>query len=297
LRPSKLAWLEAFDQTPDLVRANLIRDKLIANQIEAQFEELQTNFEDLSGLLNQGSHAGAVQTSGLALPVRLNRPVLVTDQNLAEWGRVSAETLANRVVDCLIPDESSRLWPHNLLSEAFFRLVSQIPNAIDLDGGVLLNGAGPVSMAAIIAFARLGYRKFSITDLDEQRAMELIRLAERVVFRSRFDFVPRTQILHLGSAYSVVLNTIRVENDPSRLSELIYFNFLKSQAIWIEYPLSRGPSVLIHEAQNANAHVLSSVNLVSYWDQTWIERLSGVRVDAHDYGLELTKRLAEHSPG
>ena len=199
--------------------------------------------------------------------------------------------LSLKAADALVPDEEGRWWPRNFMQEGLQRLAAIDLGNLDLTGGAFLVGATPATRSIVAALARIGFYRLNLTDLDEAKGRALIEELKRSYFNVQFQFTPRGLVTQLPGVHSIAVNTVDMGKDPTRLSELFYFNFLKSGAVWIETIISESNSPLIQEARNVGADVRTGGNLISRWDEAWAEGCFKVKLDAAFIRLELDRRF------
>jgi shikimate 5-dehydrogenase len=171
------------------------------------------------------------------------------------------------------------------------RLAASDLGSLDLNASAFIVGATPETRSAVAALVRIGFRRVNLTGTNDKRGEEMLKDFKKTYFNVQFSFTPRSMITQLPGVHSVAVNTLSMNDDPSQLSELFYFNFLKSGAVWIEVPFTTGNSPLIQEARNVGADVRESAQVSARCDQAWAESCFKVRLDCDKLRAQFVKAL------
>ena len=195
--------------------------------------------------------------------------------------------------------ENGEWWPRNFISEGIHRaVVSDIKN-LDVGAAVFILGATCEARAAVAAFSRMGFNKFTLSDPDEARGQHFVESLRSTYFQLQFQFVPRQMITQLPSVHFIAVNTMVKGRDDGAISELVYFNFLMQKGLWVDMALIPMNVELTEEAQAAGVSVEDGPQIASYTDWLWAESCfsrAGVRLDRADYAAKLVRKLTGAGP-
>lgn len=166
-------------------------------------------------------------------------------------------------------------WPRNYLIEGISRSLSMDVKGLDTSQGAFISGTTPDCRALVYVLSRLGFKKFSISDSDEDRGEAFCRELERYFFSIQFQFVPRHLITQLPAVHSVAANTLTGGMDAGITSELIYLNFLSSGGVWLDLVPQNESKELKSEALNVGAKVIDAYQVLARTDRAWVEASFG----------------------
>jgi hypothetical protein len=175
-------------------------------------------------------------------------------------------------------------WPRSYLAQGFGRaLVSDIKN-IDLSGAAFLLGATPETRAAVASLTKVGFRRFSIADPNNERGRSLIEDLRASHFGVQCQFIPRETITQLPSVHSIGVNTLAFGEDDGTLAELFYFNFLKPGGIWVDLALRPLNLDLEAEAKAVGAVIEPGHRIAVWTDIEWAGEALGLKLDPEKLG-------------
>ena len=202
------------------------------------------------------------------------------------YPRMPSTLLSLRSADAMVR-EGGEWWPRNFLIEGMNKLIVSDLKDLDLGGAIFVLGATPEARAAIAAFARFGFSRFTLSDPDIQRGQKFVDELRTLYFKVQFQFAPRHMITQLPSIHSAAINTLKLGRDDGALSELFYFNFLKPGGAWLDLPLVLRNTGLDAEALAVGAQVIGGARLASVVDGLWAKTAFGVELDLGAYEARL----------
>lgn len=185
--------------------------------------------------------------------------------------------------DALVRGIEGRLWPRNFLYEAFTQIVAEDLRGLDFVEGAFVNGANSAARTVIAALVRTGFRRFNLTDADEDLAKRFLEDLRSTFFNIQFQFTRRSAVTQLAGIHSIAVNTTSADSDSTQLNELYYFNFLKAGGTWVEIPLAKANGALVNEARSVGAKVVPAERVNSLWDFVWAKSCLGVSLDLVAY--------------
>jgi shikimate 5-dehydrogenase len=273
-------WAVISDTVQNKLRANVLSTALNEAGIKNQVHFVSATPENLNDVIQNCSNK--------------NIQYMRFEGSLADFvpscfNNLPSTILTLKSADAIVPEHDGRLWPRNFFQEGMQRLAAGDLGDLDLTGAAFVIGARPETRASIAALVRIGFRRINLTCIDDKRGEELLTDFKRTYFNVQFTFTPRSMITQLPGVHSIAVNTISMDDDPNRLSELFYFNFLKAGAIWIAVPMNSMSSPLIQEAKNVGAEVCEAALLAARVDQAWAESCFKVRLDHEKLRAEYSK--------
>ncbi len=206
--------------------------------------------------------------------------------------KVPSSILTLKVADAYVK-QGDEWWPRNFLNEGLQRAVVTDVKGFDLTGAVFILGSGCESRAAVAALARLGFSRFNVSDPNDEKGQKFIEDVKRSYFGVQFQFVPRHLITQLPSVHSVAINTLDPGADEGALSELYYFNFLKSGGLWLDLSLDPTNEELAGEAGAVGAFVEPGFRVAAWTDLEWSRTAFGVQLDVEAYATALKNAFAK----
>lgn len=266
-----LNWVEIADE-PNRLRYDCLSEALQSAGVENTVAYVATDVEGFPG-----AFSAAIQTYQ---QIRLGS--LFYEQVLGLTTQMPAQMLTLKSADSFVQNQTEagrQWWPRCFLAKGLARALVTDVKSIDLTAAAFVLGAGGETRAVVAALAQLGFKRFSLSDSDENRARALVTDLRRCHFGAQFHFVSRQSITSLPSVHSVAVNTMAIGHDDGMLAELFYFNFLKGSGIWID--LRPGPKNqdLEAEAKAVGAVVLPAHRVLMWTDVEWASESLAVKLD------------------
>ena len=172
------------------------------------------------------------------------------------------------VVDGMVKQEHG-WWPLCAVHDALGEILIQLGHEVDKRGYVFIAGVNGNARASIAAFFKCGFRKFMFTHDDEGEAQALLKELNRRFFGLEIQWVPMDRIVVLPGETTVLVNCKPGPDDDPLLTELSYLNFLRRPGFIFDLSGNRPDSLLLREGKDANARVLSSLDVAKYQDALW----------------------------
>ena len=189
----------------------------------------------------------------------------------AHFKRHEAMMSQLKSVDCVVKDDLGQWWCRSLTYKSLCEALQGVGERIELERPVLIVGAGSSARAALAACAKMGFKKFNITNKYDDQGLELIREMKENFFGLDFEFIPQHRLTLLPGSNCIAINT--TPNDPSNdlLNELYYFNFLKKNGVVVELNFSPMHTQLIRESLEIKNFVIYGYELAAISDAYWLE--------------------------
>jgi hypothetical protein len=272
-------WAE-ISLEPQTWRYELLMQELRESGFENEFHAITAPADAQSAVLLQAEKDFAL--------LRLGTDWAMSSAHVTE--KIPALMLTLKSADTMVYSEGG-WWPRNFLFEAIQQITAQDIQELDLLGSVFLVGAGPEARAVIGALVKVGFKHFNITDPDEAAAQALVEDLKVSYFSARFQTTSKNHVTQLPGVYSVGVNTLSIIKHPELLNELYYFNFLKTQGVWLEMQPIPLVSPLMSEAKAVGAQVLTGVHLLVVLDAIWTRSCFAVEIDRKRYESKLTAHI------
>lgn len=279
---TKFRWCE-ISTTPSEVRFKTLSKFLSAegfdNEVEfivAQPEEfpdvLARAQEEFDQIRLSGDHCQAVCQSSTRLP-----SMLLTLRSADAWMRSTGA-------------KGDEWWPRNHLADGIGHAIAMTVTNLDFSGGVFVVGASEVSRAAVAALVKVGFSRFGIVDPDDELCENLIEELKSSYFNIQFSAIARHLVTQLPGIYSFAVNTLVEGRDDGVLAELFYFNFLKTNGIWMDLAPLPVNFQLEAEARTVGASVVPGSVSYALADVAWAKAC--LKVQSLDH-MKLAKALEE----
>jgi shikimate 5-dehydrogenase len=197
--------------------------------------------------------------------------------------------------DCLIARRGT-WWPENFLTAALPRLFARELYAIDLKAGAMIVGTGAAARTGVIACARLGFNRITVTDQFDERGQLLIQEMKKILFNVDLQFMPESHLTSLPGIYSLLVNTTPPVSSNTVVQQLSYFNFMKAGGAVLDYALQPGDTILIREGRDVGIKVVYGHRIAAYHDLVWAQALAGREFDVDAYHAKIAPLYAETAP-
>ena len=181
--------------------------------------------------------------------------------------------------------KSEDWWPRCFLADGLLRLTVTEIKKVDLGGGVFILGTGCEARAAVSAMIRLGFSRFTISDLTGENDNMLMGELRAAYFQCQFQFVSRHLITQLPSVHSVAINTLVRAGEDDGLSELYYLNFLKPNGVWLDFTTHPNPT-LEGEARALGSTIESGIRIAAWTDCEWASEVFKIKLDPTSLALQ-----------
>jgi shikimate dehydrogenase len=283
-----IRWVEIAARS-SRERYTLLQDFMTVTGVTNEVSFIETDFDGFQNEL--------IQAKKTFDQILIGPPF--TEMAFDPTADMPAPLLSIKAADCVIKNKDQRWWPHSLLQEGFVHALAHHLKALDLNASALVVGAGGAARAVLSGLVRLGYNKFNITDRFEERGRVVIEDLRRSYFGVRFEFVPQVALTALPGMHSILVNATPLTAENELLRELQFLNFIKEHAAVVDLELIPPKTPLLTEAEQIGAKVINGVEIASYVDILWAQKIAGVSLGVTEYEKELFQRMSkiEVEPG
>jgi shikimate 5-dehydrogenase len=192
--------------------------------------------------------------------------------------------------DCLVKSEGA-WWPRSAAYEGLLETLAPVGEHFDLRSQVLIVGAGAMARTGIAVLFREGFKKFSVTALDQDRGRALLEQLRRVFIGAEFKFVPKDELILLPGVYGAVLNTTPSTTDNTLLQELAYFNFMAPRGVAIDLYFTPPVTQFLLDAKDVGAQIVPGFKVAAATDRVWAQWSAGVKINDLTYAGKLEKKF------
>lgn len=162
-------------------------------------------------------------------------------------------------------------WLRNYLYDAILQLAPNHFNDIDLKSPVLIAGSGAAAMTFLAAFSRLGFQRFSLTDLYIESAKKMVHDYQRRFFGLDIEIVASDSLTTLPGHFQVLLNTTPNVESNTILTDLYFFNYMKDHGIVIDLTMNPIETPLLKEATSVQTRTISGDLIAAKVDWLWMQ--------------------------
>ena len=256
---------------------------MIENQFQNEVHFLTTNSDDFSKNLNEvlknfdgvriGRGCGEMVLSSIhtqaALVQKIKAADAVVKANGTWWLRANAV-------------------------DGFFRILNQVGEKLDLESHVLVVGVGAAARVAVTSLFMLGFKNFSISNIDVGKATEAVKDLQKSHMGAHFKIVAKDRLISLPGLYGVLVNTTPLVAENPMLAELYYFNFFKTGGVAIDFSISPIETPLLRAAKDVGALCIYGYQISAITDMIWAEQVAG-RAFAENVYLDLLREALDDS--
>ncbi len=161
--------------------------------------------------------------------------------------------------------------PRNYVMDAVKYCMTQEEIPTDISGSVLIFGTCPVAHSCFGALNALGFSRFTFVDPNpEQNVVDTkLDLLKSQNFGAEINKASNAMVTQLPGIFSVVVNTLEMEDESSIIDEMSYFNFLASDGVILDFRMEKEIR-FIKEAQKIGALTIDAYHLFSLADYRWL---------------------------
>lgn len=157
--------------------------------------------------------------------------------------------------DSFVP-EDGHWYPRLFLFEAIRKVLVEGARDLDNRASAFIIGEGGESRAAASVCAHLGYAEIFLIDDNQDVLAESVKVLSRGHLGIQFKILPVEELTIQAISGSLMINTVNLKKHEALLSDLSYFNFLKSTGYAVDCYVGNLESPLLEEASKAGLHVL-----------------------------------------
>lgn len=169
--------------------------------------------------------------------------------------------------------ENKEWWPRLFIYDTLRKVVIERFRDLNIGLHCYVIGANHLGRAAVAAMASLGFSKISLVDEDEAQLHKEVAYLKRYLLGIQLDAVPAETLTVQTHPGSLMLNTLKIENESSILKDLSYFNFMNQGAAVIDISETCSENQLLEEALRADLKVLTGLEVQAQEDVDLITRL------------------------
>ena len=261
----KFRWCEICE-VRELSRAGAIAEFLQESGVEQEFTFFQSEISDFRKTFENAVSAGF---SHIRIGGDLRDHCLQISE---QW---PANMLSVRSADAMVLIEN-QWWSRNFLIEGLVRVLNESTHSPDLSYSVLVIGATAETRAVVAVLTRLGFRNFLIADPDRQKSESFTAQFKRFYFGVSFEAIEPSRVTQLPGACSVAVNTLTPVRAQGMLDDLMYFNFLKPNGVWLDLSLVPHNLELEQEARTVGADVKEASSVFARADWLWLKHETGI---------------------
>jgi hypothetical protein len=169
--------------------------------------------------------------------------------------------------------ESGEWWPRLYLFDSLRTLLINQFRDLDISLNSYVIGANHLGRAAVAALVGLGYSNVSLVDEDPAKLDSEVQLLRRYLFGVHIEGMPAHTLTVREKPGSLMLNTMRMQDDSLVLGDLSYFNFMKTGGVVVDISECANHNQLLEEAQRADLKTLSGLEVQAQCDVDMLTKL------------------------
>lgn len=182
--------------------------------------------------------------------------------------------------------ESKEWWPRLYLYDSLRTVVVSHFRELDIGLEGYVVGANRMGRAAVAALAGLGFSKISLVDEDEDKIKAEAAYLSRYLFGVRIEGVPSYMLTEREAPGSMTVNTKVLPDNSTVLTDLSYFNFMKTGGVVIDISECTSQNTLLQEAERADLKTMSGLVVQSHRDVDILKKLFPQQYITHEDYLE-----------
>ena len=194
------------------------------------------------------------------------------------------------VIDGMVRQEKN-WWPLCALYEVFSTILIELGQEVDARGSVMVAGAGGAARAAVAAFFKAGFRRFSVVNMREAEAKKLIRDVERRFFGLKISFVPIDRIVLLPGETTALVNCADPVEETQLLNELSYLNFLRRPGFIFDLQTRKPSRSPLTNAADSGITTISGADIAARTDVLWAKWAFQIDMDYKAYRAHIEKSV------
>lgn len=193
--------------------------------------------------------------------------------------------------------EDGKWYPRLYFYEALRKVL--VDCARDLDIRVPAFVVGDTELSRIVAsvLAQVGFSEIYVVGEDAARLNEQMKILRRNHLGIKFHELRADELTIQTVSGSIIVNTLDVSANKALLSDLSYFNFLKTDGYALDLNLMPYHNPLLEEAERADLRVLHPYLVFASLTQLWLEKLQlGTSLKVEDLRESWKTFLKQISP-
>ncbi|MFM6927683.1 MAG: hypothetical protein ACKOX6_04425 [Bdellovibrio sp.] len=163
--------------------------------------------------------------------------------------------------DAFSPEEG-KWYPRLFLYEALRSVLVESARDLDNRSPAFVVGEGAELRVVSSVCALLGFAEVYLIGENSEVLAEDVRILSRGYFGVKFKVLPVEELTIQPVSGSLMINTVNMNQHENLLSDLSYFNFLKSTGYVLDCYLGHLQSPLLEEAEKAGLRVLQPASVL-----------------------------------
>ncbi len=185
-------------------------------------------------------------------------------------------------VDLLLKEHTK--WnAYCFMHEALFRALAFAQKPIDRSQSCLVIGSGSSFGALVFALYKIGFRRFLLSGNDEANIQKYIKHCTDYFLSIDASYVSPNELTLIKPECSIMVNCIDLEQNAQIIKDLIYFNFLQSSGIVVDFNLSGSAAVMVEEAKSSGFSVITGPDVASSYDFLFVQKILKIQINQKDY--------------
>lgn len=177
-----------------------------------------------------------------------------------------------QVADAFFP-VNGRWWPTLLVVDAVKSLIIKRAKALEINDTAYVIGSGPLALSMATIVLGLGYSKLKmVSDSLGESEADIAKL-KRYYLGVQIQHVDAAVLTAENSPSSCLMIAQDLQDNPTLLTDISYFNYMKRGGLVIDLNLGQGTSVILEEAARAELKVLGAVDIYSFLNVEFVNRL------------------------
>lgn len=166
---------------------------------------------------------------------------------------------------------SGEWYSHNLLVEFFRPLLVNSGKIKKIQGGVMIIGQSDFMVPLIFVLCRMGYKRISIYDIDDNLDEMVLQNSIRTILGSVVDIVRPGTLTLLPAIYTLCI-VHKSAYDAEDLKEISYFNFLSPSPVVLDLDWYGAEAFLFKELVALGGSVISHEDVWKSYNDFFIQK-------------------------
>jgi shikimate 5-dehydrogenase len=275
-----LKWAEISIKKNDQ-RFKCLSELLSTNGCANSIDYIESSPEDLEKTLNDAMKVYSSIRIGHGLGEVVTK--IITHHSHMVGQMNSADALMKH---------QNKWWLRNYGVEAFIDIIKRRGEKFDFQSDALIVGSGAAAKVALTGLFISGFKKFTVSGLDEVHVEKFIKEMQRSHFGAEFKKVLKEELILLPGVHGIVVNTTPLRDDNPILAELYYFNFFKAGGLAIDFTMVPVETPLMKGATDIGADCIYGYEIAALTDIKWAEEILGHPLVAGPYAEQLKAQFS-----
>lgn len=169
--------------------------------------------------------------------------------------------------------ENKNYWPRVLLYESLREAIVLRLSNHDIKEAAYVVCNDMKGRVLVSLLLSLGHRRVFLVGEDEDFINEETEFLKRFHLGTEVLPLPAHQLTLQTTKASILVSTVKYNEDHPILNDLVYFNFMKSGGTVLDLNFEKSKSSLLEEAQRASLQTIPITYLSSFYDFSLIKKL------------------------